>query len=311
MARRWVATRWGGLDGWEFQEVELPQPAQGEVAIRVTAVGVNPADYKHVSSPRPGLELPAPIGYEVAGVLSAIGPDTEIASGGGAVGDAVVAFRISGGYATDVVVKASDVFAKPARLDDTAAANLLLAGSTASQMLHVVGVRAGETILVHGASGAVGVSVLQQAAELDVHVIGTASEARFSEVRRFGGTPIAYGPGLLDRARDAGHGHIRAALDTVGTDEAIDVSLELVADRNRIVTIAAPGRAAQDGFRAIGGQQPESAAYRDSVRADLLALAGSGRLQVPVARTYPLAEAVEALTFLAEGHPGGKIALLP
>lgn len=310
MARRWVATRWGGLDGWEFQEVELPQPGPGEVTIRVTAAGVNPADYKHVSAPRPGLELPAPIGYEVAGVLSAIGPDTEIASGGGAVGDAVVAFRIAGGYATEVIVPAADVFAKPPRLDDPAAANLLLAGSTASQMLHTVGVRAGETIIVHGASGAVGVSVLQQAAELDVHVIGTASEARFAEVRRFGGTPIAYGPGLLDRAREAGHGHIRAALDCVGTDEAIDVSLELVADRNRIVTIVAAARAAEEGIHAINGAQPESAAYRDSVRADLLALAGSGRLQVPVARTYPLAEAIEALTFLKDGHPGGKIALL-
>ncbi|GAB3579923.1 NADP-dependent oxidoreductase [Leifsonia lichenia] len=311
MARRWVATRWGGLDGWEFQEVDLPEPGRGEVTIRVTAAGVNPADYKHVSSPRDGVDLPAPIGYEAAGVLSAIGPDTEIASGGGAIGDAVVAFRISGGYATEVVVPAKDVFAKPPRLEDAAAANLLLAGSTASQALHVIGARAGETILVHGASGAVGVSVLQQAAELDVHVIGTASEARFAEVRRFGATPIAYGPGLLDRAREAGHGRIRAAIDTVGTDEAVDVSLALVADRNRIVTIAAAGRAAQEGFQAIGGAQPESAAYRDSVRADLLALAGSGRLQVPVARTYPLADAIEALTFLQEGHPGGKIALLP
>lgn len=89
------------------------------------------------------------------------------------------------------------------------------------------------------------------------------------------------------------------------------MSLELVADRGRIVTIAAAGRAAQEGFQAIGGGQPESAAYRDSVRADLLALAGSGRLQVPVARTYQLADAIEALTFLQEGHPGGKIALLP
>lgn len=310
MARRWVATRWGGLDGWEFQEVELPQPGPGEVTVRVIAAGVNPADYKHVSSPRPGLELPAPIGYEISGELIAIGPDTEIASGGGAIGDAVVAFRISGGYATEVVVKAKDVFAKPSRLDDAAAANLLLAGSTASQMLHDTGVRPGETILVHGASGAVGVSVLQQAAEQDVHVIGTASEARFSEVRRFGATPIAYGPGLLDRAREAGHGHIRAALDTVGTDEAIDVSLELVADRRRIITIVAAARAADEGFLAINGSQPESAAYRDSVRADLLALAGSGRLQVPVARTYRLEDAIDALTFLQDGHPGGKIALL-
>jgi len=311
MARQWVAQQWGGLENWEFVEREVKEPAPGEVTIRVHASGVNPADYKHVSAPRPGLELPAPIGYEVSGELSALGPDTQIASGGGAVGDSVVAFRIAGGYATEVTVPAKDVFAKPARLDHAEAANLLLVGATASQMLHVTDVRAGETILLHGASGAVGVSVLQQAAERDVRVIGTASEERFSEVRRFGGLPIAYGPGLAERAREAAQGRIAAALDAVGTDEAVDVSLELVPDRIRIVTIVAAARAEKEGFLAINGAQPESAAYRDRVRPELLELAAEGRLQVPIARTYPLAEAVDALRFLQQGHPGGKLALLP
>ena len=310
-ARQWRATRWGGPETWEFAEVEVPEPRQGEVTIEVRAAGVNPADYKHVSAPREGLELPVPIGYEVAGVIAAIGPDTEIASGGGAVGDAVVAFRIQGGYATAVTVPAKDVFAKPSRLADEEAANLLLVGTTAAQMLDVTHVGAGETILVHGASGAVGVSILQQAAEIGARVIGTASEASFARVRRFGGLPIAYGPGLAERATEAAQGPIAAALDTVGTDEAIDVSLELVPDRLRIVTIVAAQRAQQEGFHAVFGAQPESQAFRDSVRGPLLELAGSGRLQVPMARTYPLADAPEALAFLKEGHPGGKLALLP
>ncbi|MGO4593349.1 NADP-dependent oxidoreductase [Leifsonia sp. 2TAF2] len=310
MARQWRATEWGGPETWEFAEVDVPQPGTGEVTIAVRAAGVNPADYKHVSAPREGLELPVPIGYEVAGVISALGPDTEIASGGGAVGDEVVAFRIQGGYATEVTVPAKDVFAKPARLADEEAANLLLAGSTAAQMLEVTDVHAGDTILVHGASGAVGVSILQQAAELGVRVVGTASEASFARVRRFGGLPIAYGPGLAERATEAAQGPIAAALDTVGTEEAIDVSLELVPDRLRIVTIVDAKRAEQDGFLAVFGAQPESQAYRDSVRGRLLELAGSGRLQVPIARTYPLADAPEALAYLKEGHPGGKIALL-
>lgn len=310
-AGQWRATRWGGPETWEFAEVEVPEPRQGEVTIEVRAAGVNPADYKHVSAPREGLELPVPIGYEVAGVIAAIGPDTEIASGGGAVGDAVVAFRIQGGYATAVTVPAKDVFAKPSRLADDEAANLLLVGTTAAQMLDVTDVRPGETILVHGASGAVGVSILQQAAEIGARVIGTASEASFARVRRFGGLPIAYGPGLAERATEAAQGPIAAALDTVGTDEAIDVSLELVPDRLRIVTIVAAQRAQQEGFHAVFGAQPESQAFRDSVRGPLLELAGSGRLQVPMARTYPLADAPEALAFLKEGHPGGKLALLP
>lgn len=82
-------------------------------------------------------------------------------------------------------------------------------------------------------------------------------------------------------------------------------------DRRRIVTIVDAKRAEQEGILAVFGAQPESQAFRDSVRGRLLELAGSGRLQVPIARTYPLAEAQDALAFLAEGHPGGKLALLP
>jgi NADPH:quinone reductase-like Zn-dependent oxidoreductase len=311
MAKAWIATRWGDLDGWEFVEQEVRPPAQGEVTIRVEASGVNPADRKHVMAPRPGFGLPVHIGYEVAGILSAVGPDTEIASGGGAVGDAVLAFRVAGGYATELTLAASDVFAKPESLSFPEAANLLLVGSTASQMLDVTGVGAGDTILVHGASGAVGVSILQQARDLGARAIGTASEARFDEVRRFGGEPIAYGPGLLDRALAAAPEGYAAALDAVGTDEAIDSSLALVADRDRIVTIVAAGRASAEGFRAVNGAQPESISYRNSVRADLIRRAGNGELEVPIARTFLLSDALDALRFVSSGHPGGKLALLP
>jgi NADPH:quinone reductase-like Zn-dependent oxidoreductase len=310
MARHWIATRPGDLEVFDLVEYDVPPPAHGEVTVRVTAAGMNPADYKHVATGDPA-GFPKPIGYEIAGVLTAVGPDTEIASGAGAVGDEVLAFRISGGWATEVTVPAEDVFAKPASIPDEQAANLLLAGSTASEMLHVTGVTEGDTILVHGASGAVGVSVLQQAAMIGARVVGTASEKHFDEVRRFGGTPVAYGDGLEQRVRDAAPDGVAAALDCVGTDEAVEVSLALVADRDRVVTIAARPRAEAEGFRAIAGAIPESQAYRDSVRADLIRLAGEGRLEVPMARRYPLEEAVEAATLLRGGHPGGKLALVP
>lgn len=283
----------------------------GEVTILVRAAGVNPADYKHVAAARPGESLPVPIGYEVSGEVAAVGPGTRIASGEVAVGDEVIAFRVRGGYATALTVPAEKVFAKPPALSHEEAANLLLAGTTASEMLHAVGAAAGDTILVHGGSGAVGVSVLQQAALLGAQVIATASPSSFDRVRRYGGVPVAYGPGLVERVRDASPTPIVAALDTVGTDEAVDASLELVVDRGRIVTVAAARRAAEEGFAAIAGSLPASAAYRDRVRGELITLAGSGLLEVPVARAYPLAEAREALRFLAGGHPGGKIALLP
>lgn len=309
MALHWIATRPGGPDVFVLEEYDVPAPQQGEVTLTVHAAGMNPADAKHVARGE-AADFPRPIGYEVAGVVSAVGPDTaEIASGPVSVGDEVLAFRISGGWSTEVTVAARDVFAKPASLSFGAAANLLLAGCTASEMLHVTGVGEGDTLLVHGASGAVGVSVLQQAAMLGARVVGTASEARFDVVRRFGGTPVAYGDGLEQRVRDAAPGGVVAALDCVGTDEAVDVSLALVADRDRIVTIAAAGRAGKEGFTAIAGSMPASQAYRDSVRADLVRRAGEGRLVVPIARTFPLADAVEATELLMGQHPGGKLVL--
>lgn len=311
VAQHWVATRYGTLDGLELQEVAPPAPAAGEVTIAVRAAGMNPADHKRVLHGTDESLLPAPIGFEVAGVLTAVGDGTEIASGPAQVGDAVLAFRITGGYASAVTVPAKDVFAKPSHLGFPEAANLLLAGCTAAEMLSVTNAQGGETVLLHGASGAVGVSVLQQARRLGVRVVGTAGERSFDLVRRFGGTPVGYGPGLLDRVREAAPTGVAAALDAVGTDEAVDVSLALVPDRSRIVTIAAAPRAAAEGFVAIGGTMPASAAFRDQVRGHLVELAARGDLVVPVARTFPLADAREALDLLQSGHPGGKLALIP
>ncbi|WP_341957827.1 zinc-binding dehydrogenase [Microbacterium sp. LWH13-1.2] len=312
LAQRWIASSWGGPETWDFVEHEVPPPRRSEVTIRVAAAGVNPADAKHVASPRPGAQLPVPIGYEVSGTISAIGPETRIGSGEAKEGDEVVAFRVHGGYATELTVPAEKAFVKPTTLTHPEAANLLLAGTTAAEMLAVTGTAPGETILLHGASGAVGVSVLQQAARRGIHVIGTASIGRFDVVERFGGIPVAYGPGLIDRVRDAaGTTAVSAALDAVGTDEAVDVSLRLVIDRSRIVTIAAASRAKSDGILVIAGSMPDSARFRDAVRGQLVALAQAGELVVPLARTFALEDAPAALALLADGHPGGKLALVP
>jgi NADPH:quinone reductase-like Zn-dependent oxidoreductase len=174
-----------------------------------------------------------------------------------------------------------------------------------------VGAEAGETILLHGCSGGVGVSVLQQARELGVRVIGSASPARFDVVRQFGGIPVAYGDGLAARVRDVAPDGIAAALDSVGTDEALDVSLEVVADRSRIVTIAAGPRAEELGILRIGGGMPASAAFRRNARAGIIAQAAAGKLVVPIARTFPLDDALDALKLLSGQHPGGKLSLLP
>ncbi|HEV7566186.1 MAG TPA: NADP-dependent oxidoreductase [Microbacteriaceae bacterium] len=311
MAVQWVATDFGGLEVLDRVEVDVPAPREGEVRIEVRAAGMNPADYKYFAAGSDRSVLPMPIGLEVAGVISAVGPNTQIASGGGAIGDEVLAYRVSGGYTSSLTVAAGDVFAKPENLSFAEAANLLLAGATASEMLHVTGVAAGDTILVHGASGAVGVSVIQQAKLLGARVIGTASAKNFSVVERFGAEPVAYGDGLEQRVRELAPDGVNVALDTVGTDEAVRVSLALVGDLGRIVTIAAAKQAAEHGFRAIGASMPASAAYRSSIRSHLIQLTADGSLVVPVARTFPLSDAIAALELLKGEHPGGKLALIP
>jgi NADPH:quinone reductase-like Zn-dependent oxidoreductase len=302
-----MARELGPPDVWTLEEHDLPAPDPDEVTIEVRAAGMNPADVKHVAAGTDPDRLPVAIGYEVAGVVSATGA----AVTGLAVGDEVLAFRISGGYASAVNVPVADVLAKPATLGFAEAANLLLAGSTAADMLRAARVASGDTVLLHGASGAVGVSVLQQARMLGATVVGTASPGRFDVVEDFGGVPVAHGDGLEERARDAAPSGFDVALDAVGTDEAVDVSLALVADRTRVVTIAAKSRAQRDGFTALAGADPESARFRDSVRARLVDLAGSGELVVPVARTYALDDAQAAVAELMGGHPGGKLALVP
>ncbi|ROQ37293.1 NADPH:quinone reductase-like Zn-dependent oxidoreductase [Frondihabitans sp. PhB188] len=305
VTQHWVATSYGSLDGLEKQGADVPPPGPGEVTVDVVAVGMNPADAKAVLLGSDASKLPLAIGYEVAGRVAAVGDDVGLAPG-----DEVVAFRVSGGYTTSITVPSTDVFPKPPALGWPEAANLLLAGTTAAEMLHVAGVESGQTILVHGASGAVGVSVIQQARLLGATVIGTASERTFGVVEGFGATGVVYGDGLEERVRSLTPHGIDAALDCVGTDEAVDVSLALVADRGRIVSIAAFGRAERDGYRVVGGAMPESAAFRDSVRAHLLELAGAGQLVVPIATTFAFDDAKAALELVGSGHAGGKVALL-
>lgn len=309
MAQAWFATGPEGLSDWELREVDVPAPGPGEVTIRVRAIGMNPADVKYPT--RPDATFPFPIGYEVSGEITALGAGTQIGSGAATVGDEVLAFRLSGGYATELTVPAEKVFAKPSTLAHPEAANLFLAGATAAELLELSGARSGDTVLFHAASGAVGVSFLQQAAFRGVRVVGTAGERNADVVRRYGGIPITYGPGLVDRAKDAAAGaSFVASLDGVGTDEAIEASLALVEDRTRIITIVRRDLESE-GIVAIGGMLPASAAFRDAVRGELVDLARRGLLEVPVARTFPFADAVQAARFLMEGHPGGKLALLP
>jgi NADPH:quinone reductase len=303
-AFRWLAFDFGGPEVLRRVEVDVPDPGPGHVTIEVRACGMNPADAKHIAPGQDRSLLPLAIGFEVSGVVSAVGGGTDFA-----VGDEVIA-EVRGGYTTAITVAASDVCPKPASLSFAEAANLLLVGTTAADLLHTSAARDGETVLLHGAGGAVGVSVLQQARALGVRIVGTASAANFDFVRRFGAIPVEYGPGLLDRVQAAAPDGVSAALDTVGSTEAGDVSLAVVKDRSRVVTIADGPRAKRDGYVFVGASNPASGPFRAHARGRIVAMASNGDLVVPMAGTFPFDQAPAGLAMLTSPHAPGKIALV-
>jgi NADPH:quinone reductase len=124
---------------------------------------------------------------------------------------------------------------------------------------------------------------------------------------------VTYGDGLADRVRALAPDGVDAAIDLVGTDEAMDVSLELVADRARIATIANFARGPQEGVKLLGGGPGADPGtdIRDAARPELARLAGEGKLRVFVGATYPLDDAADAHRQILTGHTTGKLILLP
>lgn len=313
MAEQVVATAFGGPEVLSVVDTEVPEPAAGRITVEVRAIGVNPIDFKLYSGAfgSDPDKLPLPVGNELAGVVTAVGEGATGKAGPISVGDEVVVHPASGAYASSVTVRASSAVPKPAGLSWETAAGLLLAGGTAVHMLSLLGDVEGATLLIHGASGAVGVLAAQLAAASGARVVGTAGAARAEWLRGYGITPVRYGDGLVERVRAAAPEGISGAIDTTGTDEAIDASLALVPP-DRVVSAAAFHRGG-DGIKLVGGGPgaDPGTEIRGQAWERLLPLAAAGKLEVPIARTFPLAEAAEAHRLSIDGHPGGKLILLP
>jgi NADPH2:quinone reductase len=294
-----MATAYGGPEVLALREAPLPEPGPGEVLLEVRAAGVNPVDWKRYSGAfgTDPAELPMRLGFEAAGVAD---------------GREVIAFRIAGAYATHVVVPESALVPKPAALSWEQAGGLMLAGVTAVHCLVATSVGEQDTLLLHAASGGVGLMVVQIALARGARVIGTASERHHDRLRALGAEPVAYGPGLADRVRALAPDGVDAAIDAVGTDEAIDVSLELVPNRSRITTIAAFDRAADAGIKALGGGPgaDPGTEIRDAARFELVEFAERGRLTVD-ARAFPLADVAAAHAAGIAGRADGKLVLVP
>jgi len=310
-----IAAAYGGPEVLTVVDGPTTEPGPGQARIAIKAAGVNPIDYKMYSGAfnRDPAGLPMRLGLEAAGIVTHVGAEAAGPAGPVRAGDEVIAFRAPGAYASELLVPAQSLVPKPGTLDWAQAAGLLLTGATAWHCLIATRVASGDSVLIHGGSGGVGVMAVQLAASRGATVIATASPARHEFLRELGAVPVAYGPGLADRVRAAAPAGVDAALDLVGTDEAVDVSLELVADRARIATIAAFGRAAAVGIRALGGAPgaDPGAEIRAAARPELARLAGEGRLLVFVSETFPLARVADAHRAIMTGHTRGKIALVP
>lgn len=315
-----VATGFGDPQVLQAVPTENRPPGRGDVSIRVYAAGVNHRDYKVYNDPdyaanrgQDASSFPLDLGVEAAGVVTAVGHDAFGPAGPIEVGDEVIAYRINGAYADAIVVAATALVPKPTTLSWAQASSMMLAGTTATHTLAAVRARPGHKVLVHAAAGGVGLSVVQLARLDGIQVIGTASEGDFDTLRGYGAMPVTYGDGLMERVAEAAPDGIDAAVDLIGTDEAIDVSLELVADHSRIATIVAFDRAKESGIQALGGSEGQDdwgIAVRENARLRLTALSQAGAYDIIVSDTFPLTEAAAAHQLLARGGAGGRIVLV-
>ena len=309
MSRAVVFERFGGPEVLELREVPEPRAGAGEVRVRVTAIGLNPMDWLVAARPEVagmfGVRLPAGFGADLAGVVDEVGDGVE----GFAVGDRVYGGAMSRAAADHAVVPIAPsplhrLAHTPDGLADELAAAIPTTGLTAAAVTSAMAPRPGETVLIGGAAGGVGVLAVQLARLAGARVIGTASSGTFDFLRGLGAEPVEHGPGLVERVRAIAPDGVAAAADLFGTETAL-AALELGVAPERIATIAA-GPNPPGAVRATGGA--------DATPDDLAGIANAiraGDLVVPIAATFPLDRIRDAVALQASRHAHGKIVVVP
>ncbi|MBZ6304664.1 NADP-dependent oxidoreductase [Streptomyces olivaceus] len=296
----------GGPEALDVREVtESPQAGPGQVRVRVTAAGLNPMDWFMTAdadtAARFGLTLPVGFGTDYAGVVDQVGDGVS----GFAPGDRVFGGALSRAVADSVVVDASGTTAAneahhtPDGVDDRTAATLTIAGRTAAAALDAIGPGPGDTVLIGGSGGGVGVFAVQMARIAGARVIGTGSAASADHLRDLGAEPVTYGDGLAERVRALAPHGVTAALDLHGTD-TVRVARDLGVPDGRICTIAAQvdGVVAANGANAAPGTLEEIAG-----------LIAAGRLRVPLAASFPIEQIRAAVELQAGRHVKGKVVI--
>ncbi|ROS75602.1 NADP-dependent oxidoreductase [Cellulomonas sp. PhB143] len=293
-------SRFGGPEVLEIVDLPDPHPGPGEVRIAVRAAGVNASDWKK----RQGLmdpELPQTLGYEAAGVVDELGEGvTDVA-----LGDRVFGSTSSGAAQAELTCL-SFYAPVPESLGLAEAATLPAAVETAARSLDQLGVAAGATVLVNGASGNIGSAAVQLAVVRGMRVIGTAGPANHDYLRTLGAEPVAYGEGMVERVRALAPDGVDAALDVAGSGVLPEL-IGLAGGAEHVVTVADFRGAQEHGVRFSRGDSGR-ALY---VLGEIGELVGSGRFCVPAVQTFPLADVAEAHRVGEAGEAGGKIVLVP
>jgi NADPH2:quinone reductase len=316
-----VVHEFGGPEVLKLEEVPTPKPAAGQVLVRVHAVGVNPYDtYMRAGTYAVKPPLPYTPGSDGAGVIEAVGPSVTKVKPGDRV---YVAKTVSGAYAEYALALESQVHALPENVTFSQGAGVWVPYGTAYHALfHAARAHASETVLIHGASGGVGIAGTQLARALGLTVFGTASSQKGLDLAKHEGAHQVFDhskAGYLDEIMKATGGRgVDIVLEMVAHVNLAN-DMKLLATNGRIIVIGNRGeitinprdlmsrRGSIRGFTLWAITSAEEA----DIHAGLFAGLENGTLRPVVAKELPLAEAARAHEEILERGAAGKIVLIP
>lgn len=297
----------GGPEVLKVVEIPRPVPGFAEVLVRVHAAAVNPTDYWHRATG--GLAgRPIRLGWDVSGVIEAVGPGVTLFEPGDEVFGMPWQPRPAGAYAEYLTSPARHLTRKPAALSHVEAAGLPMVALTAWQSLvDVAEVKPGQRVLVHAAAGGVGHVTVQIAKVLGAQVIGTASAAKHAFVKELGADEVIdyTSVDFTDAIHD-----VDVVIDTIGAEYG-PRSLRVLKPGGIVVSLASPAEAALAGTaQQVGKRARFMIAEADQAgMREIAALVESGQLRVTIDTTLPLEQAAKAHEIGERGRATGKIVL--
>lgn len=301
-----VMQKFGGPEVLQIAEVSKPIPGPGEVLVAVHGAGVNPVDWKirEGAFGAKNAKFPMIIGYDVSGVVESVGTGVDAFKPGDEV-YSYIAIAHGGGYAEYVALPAKDVAKKPAKADFIAAAGVPLAGLTAWQALfEQADLKAGQSVLIHGAAGGVGHFAVQFAKAKGAKVYATASASNRDFLTKLGADVVIdyKNEKFEDLAKE-----MDVILDPIGGD-TLARSYDCVKKGGVLVSIVAMPDAAKCKERGISGKvflvHPDARQLTE-----IAALIDEGKVKPHISETFPLSDAAKAHEKSKTGHTVGKIVL--